>query len=97
MRNVNKERVWNEQYIFGDVDKDQIIEDMAKKLGKSRYFAVLLYNRGYMTAEDAMRFLHFEEENLHDPYLLRDMDKATERIFRAIENQEKILILLINL
>ncbi len=92
MRNVNKERVWNEQYIFGDVNKDQIIEDMAKKLGKSRYFAVLLYNRGYRTAEDAMRFLHFEEENLHDPYLLRDMDKATERIFRAIENREKICV-----
>ena len=92
MRNVNKERVWNEQYIFGDVNKDQIIEEMAKKLGKSRYFALLLYNRGYKTAEDAMRFLHFEEENLHDPYLLCDMDKATDRIFRAIENGEKICV-----
>ncbi|MBE6533402.1 MAG: single-stranded-DNA-specific exonuclease RecJ [Ruminococcaceae bacterium] len=87
-----KERVWNEQYVFGDPKKDEIIDKMATALGKSRYFAVLLYNRGYRTAEDAMRFLHFEEENLHDPYLLCDMEKATERIFRAIDSKEKICV-----
>ena len=87
-----KERVWNEQYVFGDPEKDAIIETMATELGQSRFFAVLLYNRGYRTAEDARRFLHFEEENLHDPYLLCDMDKATDRIFEAIKNKEKICV-----
>ena len=87
-----KERVWNEQYVFGDSERDAIIDKMASELGKSRYFAVLLYNRGYRTAEDARRFLHFEEENLHDPYLLCDMEKATDRIFEAIEKREKIFV-----
>ena len=92
MRTNFKERVWNEQYVFGDTEKDAIIDKMAAELGQSRFFAVLLYNRGYRTAEDAMRFLHFEEENLHDPYLLCDMDKATDRIFKAIESKEKICV-----
>ena len=92
MRTNLKERVWNEQYVFGDPERDAIIDEMAQKLGKSRFFAVLLYNRGYRSAEDAMRFLHFEEENLHDPFLLQDMEKATDRIFRAIEKNEKICV-----
>lgn len=92
MRNNVKERVWNERYIFGDPKNDAVISNMAGEMGRSRYFAVLLYNRGYKNAEDAMRFLHLEEENLHDPYLLSDMDKATDRIFRAIKNKEKICV-----
>ena len=92
MRNNVKERVWNERYIFGDSEKDAIINKMAAEMGKSRYFAVLLYNRGYKNTEDSMRFLHLEEENLHDPYLLCDMDKATDRIFYAIKNKEKICV-----
>ena len=92
MRNNVKERVWNERYIFGDSNVDATINNMAQKMGVSRYFAVLLYNRGYKNAEDAMRFLHLEEENLHDPYLLCDMDKATDRILRAVKNKEKICV-----
>lgn len=92
MKRNSKERVWNERYVFGDTVTDAAIDEMAKKLGRSRLFAVLLHNRGYKNAEDAMRFLHFEEENLHDPYLLRDMDKATDRIFKAIKEKEKICV-----
>ncbi len=92
MRTKKREKVWNQRYVFGDCEKDRAIREMAQKLGTSELFAVLLYNRGHCTAEEATRFLHFEEADFHDPYLLADMDKAVERIFAAVENKEKICI-----
>ena len=92
MKNIKRERVWNELYTFGDAKNDEIISNMAQSLGRSRLFAVLLYNRGYRTAEKAEGFLHFKEADFHDPYLLKDMDKAVERTLRAVSNGEKICI-----
>ncbi len=46
-----------------------------------------------MTTEEALEdFLKADLSHLHDPYLLHDMDKAVERIRRAIEDYEQILI-----
>ncbi len=92
MRNDKREKVWNELYVFGNEQSDGIVRDMAEKLGRSRLFAVLLYNRGYRSAEDAERFLHFKEADFHDPYLLADMDKAVERVLLAVSRGEKICI-----
>ena len=92
MKNNKREKVWCERYVFGDAHRDAVISDMAKQLGRSELFSVLLYNRGYRSAEDARHFLRFEEADFHDPYLLKDMDKAVERVFKAIENGEKICI-----
>ncbi len=53
----------------------------------------LLHVRGIDSAKDAERFLHPDYDlDLHDPYLLVDMDKAVDRILLAIEKNEKILI-----
>ncbi len=92
MNNTKREKVWNELYAFGDESRDAAIRKMAKKLGTSELLAVLLYNRGYTDAEAATRFLHFEEEGFYNPYLMKDMDKAVERIFEAIEKGERICI-----
>ena len=92
MKNNKREKVWCERYVFGDAHRDAVISDMAKQLGRSELFSVLLYNRGYRSAEAAQHFLRFEEADFHDPYLLKDMDRAVERVFKAIENDEKICI-----
>ena len=92
MKDIKRERVWNELYAFGDAKNDEIIREMAQKLGRSEFFAVLLYNRGYRTAEEAEGFLHFKEADFHDPYLLMDMDKAVERTLGAVDKHEKICI-----
>ena len=92
MKNNKREKVWCERYVFGDAHRDAVISDMAKQLGRSELFSVLLYNRGYRSAEAAQHFLRFEEADFHDPYLLKDMDRAVERVFNAIENDEKICV-----
>ena len=92
MKDKKREKVWQERFVFGDEEHDAVICDIAKELDVSKLFAALLYNRGHKNADEARRFLRFEEADFHDPYLMKDMDKAVERIFAAIENNEKICI-----
>jgi single-stranded-DNA-specific exonuclease len=53
----------------------------------------LLYGRGIKSAEEAEKFLHPHYENhSHDPFKLKDMDKAVERILKAVRNDERVAI-----
>ncbi|MBU1132556.1 single-stranded-DNA-specific exonuclease RecJ [Patescibacteria group bacterium] len=54
--------------------------------------AQLLYNRGIQNQTEAEFFFNPDYESLHDPFLFRDMKKAVDRIWLAIENKEKIII-----
>ena len=54
--------------------------------------AAVLCARGLDTPEKARAFLDDREELLHAPFLLRDMDRAVERIRRALERREKIAV-----
>lgn len=92
MKEIQREKVWEERYTFGEETRDAEIRAMAKEMGVSERFAVLLYNRGYHSAEEAKRFLRLEQEDFHDPYLLADMENAVRRIFEAVERKEKITI-----
>lgn len=65
---------------------------LAASIGVRGLAARLLIRRGYSDAAAARRFLHPEIEDLHDPYLLRDMDRAEARLRRAIADREKILL-----
>ncbi|WP_029185716.1 single-stranded-DNA-specific exonuclease RecJ [Streptococcus suis] len=71
---------------------DEQFIKIAKKEGVDPVAAKLLYERGIHSAEELHTFLQPSLEDLHDPYLLHDMDKAVERIRRAIEDYEQILI-----
>lgn len=53
----------------------------------------LLFYRGIENGDDAKRFLNPDYDNgTHDPFLMKDMEKAVERILKAIERNEKIII-----
>jgi len=92
MSSNKKEKIWVERYIFDNAQKDQEIADMARELGVSDIFALLLRNRGYENAAQAEKFLRFETSDFHDPFLLNDMEAAVNRIMKAVDNNEKICI-----
>ncbi len=71
---------------------DPVVCEISKKLLVTEPTAQLLVNRGCTTPEEAERFLAKKDEQLHDPFLMKDMDMAAERIVSAIENGEKIVI-----
>ncbi|MBW1658145.1 single-stranded-DNA-specific exonuclease RecJ [Flavobacterium quisquiliarum] len=68
------------------------IKHLAQALNVEDFVATLLIQRGIETFEDAKNFFRPSLEHLHDPYLMKDMDKAVARIEKAIENQENILV-----
>jgi len=72
-------------------DQKQVME-FAEKLNVTPIVASLLINRGYQTIEQAKAFLLAEKQEFHDPYLLVGMDKAVDRIKKAIKDNEAILI-----
>ena len=68
------------------------VSEIADELKLSLPTAKLLYNRGCTTPEQARRFIGKEEEQLYDPFLMRDMDKAASRIADAVTSGERIVI-----
>lgn len=65
---------------------------LAAELRVSPLIAALLIARGYETADRAHKFLNPSYDDLHEPFLLKGMREAVARIFKAIENREKILV-----
>lgn len=70
----------------------QAISVLSKELTISPLSARILVDRGIRTREEASNYVHPSIDNLHDPYLMKDMDKAVERIEKALAQHEKILI-----
>jgi single-stranded-DNA-specific exonuclease len=67
-------------------------EALAEALSLPPAIARVLANRNILTPEDARAFLHGGLEGLHDPFLMKGMDRAVDRIRAAIDRDEKILI-----
>ncbi len=65
---------------------------LAAGLRISPVLANLLVQRGIDTVEKAEKFFNPRLADLHDPFLMKDMDKAVERIERAVRDQEKIMV-----
>lgn len=77
---------------FNSQYDSQVISEMMQQLHVPRPVARVLFNRGLRELEDVKRFVRPSTEHLHDPFLMRDMDKAVDRLILALREQEKILI-----
>jgi single-stranded-DNA-specific exonuclease len=68
------------------------VATLQKELKINPILCRLLVARGITNYEEAFQFFRPKLTHLHDPYLMKDMDKAVDRIEKAIANQEKILV-----
>jgi len=81
------QKYWD--YIHVDYDS---VKRLADEVRIPVVIARILFNRGYTTPETASSFLYPNFSDLHDPFLMKGMDLAVERILRAVHNREKICI-----
>ncbi|MBK5284435.1 MAG: single-stranded-DNA-specific exonuclease RecJ, partial [Bacteroidia bacterium] len=70
----------------------ETVKSLSRELNVNFIIANLLAQRGIKTFEEAKNFFRPSFENLHDPFLMKDMDKTIDRIERALGDGEKILV-----
>ena len=70
----------------------ETVEKLAASLGVDKIIAILLVERGVTTFEEARRFFRPALDQIHDPFLMKGMRSAIERINAAIERQERIMV-----
>ena len=80
------------RWFIHDLPPKQDIEKLSQKLSFELPLSALLLNRGIDTVEKAFDFFTPDINKLHDPFLMKDMDKAVDRLSKAIIHNEKILI-----
>jgi len=77
--------------LYEPVNNQQVAE-LTKALNIDEHLATLLVQRGITNFEEAKTFFRPSLDQLHDPFLMKDMDKAVERVLRAIDLGEKVLV-----
>ena len=70
----------------------QEVGRLSQDTGLSPLVASLLIQRGMASSESVHDFLDPSREKLHDPFLMKDMEKAVARIMKAIERKERIMV-----
>ena len=81
---------WN--YEPPTTENEACAEALAEEVRVSSAIAQMLVARGIRTAEQARKFFHPQLLELHDPYMMKDMDKAVERLNEAMGQRERIMI-----
>jgi single-stranded-DNA-specific exonuclease len=80
------------RWVLMPTGSSETIQNLAGELNIHPILAQLLVQRGVNTFDEAKHFFRPSMSDLHDPFLMKDMDKAVERISTAILNKEKILV-----
>ena len=80
------------RWVLKELGDIAVVKQLANELGVSVPLAHLMTQRGIMSREDAVSFFKPKLTDLHDPFLMKDMSNAVERLTSAINKNEKILI-----
>jgi len=82
----------NKNWVIKSSGSEETITSLSKDLGIERSLAQLLVQRNIKTYKEAQDFFRPDLSNLHDPFLMKNMDVAIQRILDAIQAGEKVLI-----
>lgn len=85
---IESKKIW-QLLPFSSPEK---VESLSKAINLNPVLSSVLIQRGIETFESAKTFFRPSLDLLHDPFLMKDMDKAANRIVKAIQNEEKILV-----
>ncbi len=80
------------KWVIDHENDDNAVDHLAKELGIPRILSRILLQRGIDCFDKARTYFRPEVEELHDPFLMKDMDKAVDRLHQALEKGEKILV-----
>ena len=81
---------WNYLPLTSEEQKSEL--ELAKRYDKVPPVSELLAQRGIRTVEEAEKFFHPSLRDLHDPFLMPDMDKAVKRLNKAMGKKERIMV-----
>ena len=87
MKENNIKNIWT----VGSYDIDKV-NTLVDSLSLKEFLSKILVSKGFDTSEKAKDYLSSNISDLADPFLLKDMDKAVNRIKRAVNDKEKIMI-----
>lgn len=82
----------NRRWLFKTIPDPQQIESLSKSININAYLSAILLQRGIDSYDTARRFFRPALEDLHDPFLMKDMEVAVGRLKQAIDRKEKILV-----
>ena len=80
------------KWVVREQPEKKQISELIDKLGLPGIIAKILFNRGIESVADAERFFNPDWSDLHDPFLMQDMDLAVDRIIKALKQKERIFI-----
>ncbi len=80
------------RWILPEPPDEEAVRDLATALSLPDIVCRLLLIRGHVTAEEAKLFLRPRLDRLHDPFAFLSMDKAVDRLVRAVRDQELVFI-----
>ncbi len=86
------EKRWIDKPLPQTAEENHTIEQLSNSLNISTLLATLLWQRGISNFEEARLYFRPSLTHLHDPMLMKDMDKAVARLTEAIETGENIMI-----
>lgn len=80
------------RWVFEKEFDAEVVDQIQQEMNVSETIAILLSQRGIHSLEEAKDFFRPKLEFLHDPFLMKDMDVAVDRLNKAIEKNEKIMV-----